>query len=354
MIRVGFLTDIERKQFRLLLRRQNETHGVARRANALLLLDEGMRFKDVCKVLFLDDETVRLWHKIYLAGGSEALFSHAYKGKQCRLSPEQENELSAYVEQNSALVTTDICAYILKNYGLDYTHSGCAKLLHRMEFAYKKPIALPKVPSVEVQEKFIADYEKLLNRLEPDETVYFADAVHPEYQVKPARGWFKAEKGVSVAIETTTSRKRLNIHGAINLENAHTPIVTAETINSQTSIQLLEKIEAENPDKSKIYVIWDGAAYHRSKEVKAWLSRENCRIHLIGLPPYCPHFNASERLWGVMHTEITHNLRYESFEKFKNAILGFFTEILPQKWHQFRDRITDNFSPINTLNFRVL
>ena len=226
--------------------------------------------------------------------------------------------------------------------------------MHRLNFEYKKPKPLPKLPSEEIQREFIRKYEQLLNDLMPDEVVYFADAVHPEYQVKPAFGWFKKQKGAPIAIKTTPSRERLNIHGAINLENFHVPFVTADRINSHSSIALLAKIEAENPDKKRIYVIWDGAKYHQSDAIKKWLSRDNCRIHLIKLPPYCPHFNASERLWGVMHQNVTHNRYYETAAQFKTAILNFLTETIPQKWQQFTDRITDNFSPILPQHFRVL
>ncbi len=40
-----------------------ETHGVARRANAILLLDDGLSCAEVAKVLYLDDDTVRSWYK---------------------------------------------------------------------------------------------------------------------------------------------------------------------------------------------------------------------------------------------------------------------------------------------------
>jgi hypothetical protein len=47
-------------------------------------------------------------------------------------------------------------------------------------------------------------YERLLNGLGADEAVYFADAVHPEYQTKPAFGWVKA--GSNPAVTTTPGR----------------------------------------------------------------------------------------------------------------------------------------------------
>ena len=51
---------------------QREDHGVARRANALSLLDDGMLCAQIAKVLFLDDDTVRSRHKQYLAEDWEA------------------------------------------------------------------------------------------------------------------------------------------------------------------------------------------------------------------------------------------------------------------------------------------
>jgi len=232
MIRGNFLNEAERNEFRSLLRRQNEKHGVARRANALLLLDQGLSFEQVCAVLFLDDETVRQWYKTYTEKGSEALFRYNYTGKKARLKREQEELLSQELEANIYRSTGAICNYIEKNFGEIYSHSGCTKLLHRLDFEYKKPKPLPKLPSQEVQQEFIIKYEQLLNSLMPDEAVYFADAVHPEYQVKPAFGWFKKQKGAPIAIKTTPCRERLNIHGAINLENFHVPFVTADRINT--------------------------------------------------------------------------------------------------------------------------
>ena len=51
---------------------QRAYHGVARRANALSLLDDGMSCAQIAKVLFLDDDTVRTLPKQYLAEDWEA------------------------------------------------------------------------------------------------------------------------------------------------------------------------------------------------------------------------------------------------------------------------------------------
>ena len=51
-----------------------------------------------------------------------------------------------------------------------------------------------------------------------------------------------------------------------------------------------------------IHVFLDNARYHHAKLVQDWLSRRDCRIRLHFIPAYCPHLNAIERLWGVMHS----------------------------------------------------
>jgi hypothetical protein len=139
-------------------------------------------------------------------------------------------------------------------------------------------------------------YVNMLNYPAADEAVYFApsrrlqantcqtmDAVHPEYQSKPAFGWVK--KGTNPTLKTTSGRARVNIYSALNLETFDTPFVAPITVDGVSASQLLAKIEAHNQDKRIIHVIWDNAAYHKGPDVRAFLSRKNCRIHMIQLRP---------------------------------------------------------------------
>lgn len=94
----------------------------------------------------------------------------------------QEAALCAWLEERFCRSTVEIRAHVSAEFGLDYSHSGCINLLARLGFAYRKPKPLPRVAPVEKQAVFIALYERLMRELPADEAVYFADAVHPEYQ----------------------------------------------------------------------------------------------------------------------------------------------------------------------------
>ena len=244
---------------------------------------------DIAECLYLDDDTVRGWHKTYRENGWDALAVDGWKGGQSRMSADQEAALCDWLDGRFCHSSVEIRAHVSTKSGLRYSHSGCIKLLARLGFEYRKPKALPRVVSAEKQAAFIALYDRLLGDLGADEAVYFADAVHPEYQTKPSHGWVKA--GSNPAIKTTAGRGRVNIHGALNLETFDTPFVEPTTVDGVSAAQLLAKIEARNPDTRMIHVIWDNAAYHKGPDVRAFLARPDCRIHLIQLPPYCPHLN---------------------------------------------------------------
>ena len=119
-------------------------------------------------------------------------------------------------------------------------------------------------------------------------------------------------------------------------------------------MSLLQKLEAAYPDKRVIHVFLDNARYHHAKMLRPWLQRPDCRIRLHFLPPYAPHLNPIERLWGVMHEHITHNCHYPTFGEFVDAVLGFLRNTVPKNAQQWRDTITDNFRIISQKNYRLI
>ena len=345
MIRPNFLSAEDRLQLERCVRRQREDHGIARRANAVLLLDDGKSCAEIADFLYLDDDTIRDWYKAYREDGWDALALDGWQGGQSRMTLDQEAKLCSWLEGRFCRSAGEIRAHIKSKFSLSYSHPGCLKLLRRLGFEYRKPKALPHVADEAKQAEFIAFYEALMNNLPADETVYFADAVHPEHQTKPAFGWVR--KGSNPAVKTTSGRGRVNIHGAVCLENFDAPFVEPVTVDGNSAVQLLAKIEANNPTMSAVHVIWDNAAYHRCDAVKKWLARPECRIHLIQLPVYCPHLNPIERLWAVMHAHVTHNHFYATQKQFAEAILHFLRETIPKNWRSFRDQVTDNFCIIS-------
>jgi len=307
----------------------------------------------VADALLLDDDTIRGWRKLFEQRGIEGVISFDVGGSVSYLSVKQEDDLKAWVGAALPRSTRQIGAWIEKEFGLVYeSRSGLIALLHRLGLEYHKPSVIARKLDEDKQKAFIASYEKLLNSLGDNEAVLFADAVHPTHAARPAGCWAPSQE--KLAIEQTSGRQRINIHGAIDLATGQTRMIEVETVDAVSTIKLLGSIEALYPLLALIHVFLDNARYHHARLVQEWLARPGCRIELHFIPPYCPHLNPIERLWGLMHRNVTHNKCYATCAQFANATLSFLREKVPRNWVNFCDSVTDNFRVINPKDFRVM
>ena len=329
-----------------------EEHRIARRANAILLLDRGWSFADIAEALFLDDSTVRTWLKSFQEGGVEALVLFDLNGGSCALAPLQIDELSVWATEALPTSTTEIGQFILERFGLDYSRSGIIKLMNRTGFDWKKPESVPGKIDAETQQKFIDAHEDLRNSLDPDEAVVYVDAVHPTHQAKPAGRWLP--RGQRCALPAASGRDRLNLHGAIDLETGRTNILDVRTVDAESTIALLEALEQSHSTMRRIHVFLDNARYHHARAVQDWMKQPGRRIVLHFVPSYCPHLNPIERLWKVMPENVARNKTYAKVRDFADAVLGFLRRTVPQRFDEFSSTITDNFRVINPKDFRIL
>jgi hypothetical protein len=82
MISEGFLDTAGRQELMSVMRDSKTENRLARRANALLLLDDGMSCEEVAEVLYYDDDTIRDWHAAWEAHGMQGLREFGYKGSE--------------------------------------------------------------------------------------------------------------------------------------------------------------------------------------------------------------------------------------------------------------------------------
>lgn len=202
--------------------------------------------------------------------------------------------MNAHLEEQVYTKTKDIQAHILKTFGKEMGLTTIRTWLKDHQFSYKKPVLRPKGVDTEKQQAFIESYHKVMNEAAmTGDPVLFVDAVHPTQQTQATYGWLK--KGKDKTIETTAGRKRVNLIGALNLENMHLVRKDFETINSPAVITFFKEVEGTYPDALVIHLIADRAGYNTSAEVEEFLKTSRITLHL--LPARSPNLNPIERLW---------------------------------------------------------
>jgi hypothetical protein len=101
MIRGGFLSAEDRRHLIALARDGSAAARLTRRANALVLLDDGWTCQEVAAAFLLNDDTIRGWHKLFEQRGIEGLTS-ADVGGRSFLSAVQQGALMGRVPHRAA------------------------------------------------------------------------------------------------------------------------------------------------------------------------------------------------------------------------------------------------------------
>lgn len=127
-------------------------------------------------------------------------------------------------------------------------------------------------------------------------------------------------------IPTTGQRNTQKFFAALDLFGQDFLYHQDEVFNGETYVGFLNRIARSFPRK-KVNLIHDNAAYHRSPEVRAWLTEHGRRIHLYALPPYSPEFNAVEPLWHHVRLNFTHNRYFETKEELCDTLNFAFKDI---------------------------
>lgn len=332
------LTSDQRAELERALKKERDNR-VNDAVKIVLWHDDGLSAQEIASLLYIDDATVYRKLKEYHDNNN---LKPKNKGGEPILSDEESEELEQHVEENCYVRTNDIQSHVFIKYNKKI---GCRALtywLHKYGFSFKKPKLVPRADP-EAQAAFIKYYEELEARAcKAGEPVLFIDSVHPSQQTRAAYGWIRT--GEEKVIKITSARKRLNVMGAINLEDMKFTYSTFETINSNATIDFFKQLEDVYKYYPVINVILDNAGYYISEEVEIFLKTSNITVHY--LPPRSPNLNSIERLWKVMHEFVSNNKVYEKFADFKAAILHFFDGIIPTIHELLINRVTNAFKVI--------
>lgn len=308
------------------------------RIKAVLAYDDGYSYSEIGRLLLLDDETIRRHIEGYF---SKRKLKPENGGSSSFLNQSEAALLKAHLQEITYRYVKDICAYIKKTFNKTYSVSGMTKWLHANHFRYKKPHGVPAKADPQLQQGFVEYYASLKATIGENDVIYFVDSSHPQHQTRLAYGWIK--KGIRKAEKMTSCQKRVNLMGAVNLQNHHIESRQVAWVNAQTIQEFLEQLIAANPEASTIHLFLDNAGYHKSKELLAFVSKTKVKLHY--LPPYSPNLNPIERLWKVMHEHVTYNRYYSKFADFTEGISNFFRNIENYK-PIIQARINDNFQQL--------
>ena len=101
----------------------------------------------------------------------------------------------------------------------------------------------------------------------------------------------------------SNERQRQSYCGALNMQNGAIHVEPYTVMNTHTIITFINTLR-EHYFEKQLVLLWDGASYHRSQELRSYLTAinegttdANRWIHCINFAPYAPQQNPIETIW---------------------------------------------------------
>ena len=225
--------------------------------------------------------------------------------------------------------TRQVGAWIENEFGVVYEgRSGLDRLLHRLGLAYHKPNVIPRKLRRRKAKAFIEGYEKLLNSMGDDEAMLFAGRrASPTHAARPVRAAGRRDRegfAIERRVGVTHQHSRRDRPGA----RGQTRMIEALDHRRRLDDRLLQSSFGRAHHDAGAHPCFQTRqrAHHHAKLVQEWLAQPGRRIGSCRTSsrPYCAATsNPIERLWGLMHRNVTHNKCYATCAQFADATLKF-------------------------------
>ena len=132
-------------------------------------------------------------------------------------------------------------------------------------------------------------------------SVFFLDECHLLWGDVCGYVWGKSNTRIEVPI--VNEREKQTYYGALDYFNQEFFVQAYPTANSEHTISFLNYLQEKRPHQ-RIAIIWDGASYHRSQELKDYLQSLNTgrpqpswQLTCIRFAPNAPEQNPVEDVW---------------------------------------------------------
>ena len=241
-------------------------------------------------------------------------------------SPEQQQRIQERLDTGAtfedgvcSLRGVDVQRILAEEFGVLRSLPAVYYLLHQLNYSYLRPRPRHRKFDAEAQ----ADFERQL----PEQLEAIA-AAHPGKQVRvffqdesrfgqqgtTTNVW--ARKGSRPVAVRQTEYEHLWVLGVVCPETGRSEGLLSPRLNTAVINVFLEEFSRTLGDDEHAVMIWDGAGFHTSKQL-----RLPNNITVVSLPPYSPELNPIENLWHYLKSHYWSNRAYADYDALEEAAM---------------------------------
>jgi hypothetical protein len=241
---------------------------------------------------------------------------------------------SAYGINRSNWTQASLADAFGKLYGQRPSKSTVSRLLRQAGLTWRQSQKVLTSPDPNYREK-VELLLKVLHSLTVDEELFFIDELGP-LQIKRYGGKCYTPRGQTPTHpQNQRSKGSITLYGALSVTTNQVTWLYGKTKDSAGIIDLAEILSNKYHNKSRLYLTWDAASWHRSNALVEWAddfntsnkaNRSGPLIEVAPLPASAQFLDVIEAVFSAMKRAVVHSSDYQSEEEMKNAISTHFRE----------------------------
>jgi len=296
--------------------------------------------RTICTFLGVGKAFVRKYRNMFDSKGAEFVFAPQTKSNR-KIDNEDlwRNVFSLLHEPpnnhgiNRTSWTMALLRRVLKE---DGTHVGTAllaKMIKAAGYKWRKAKIVLTSNDPTYKEK-LARIRHILSSLQADEAFFSIDEYGP-FAIKAKPGRTLSALGVQPTVpQWQKSRGCLIMMAALELSGNQVTHFYSPKKNTSEMIRMMDVLINRYSDRRKLYLSWDAASWHISKQLFARIDAYNSAVPDEGgplietapLPAGAQFLNVVESVFSGMARAIIHNSDYKSMDAAKAAIDRYFED----------------------------
>lgn len=306
----NFLLEQQQKSERIaILTELIHSHPEARelkRAIAVKMALQGEAYSKITQLLGMNKSCITNWKQRFEAEGLNGI-KLGYKGAKSYLTTEQHTEIITWLRVKENCNIDELVSYLDENYGVIYqSKQSYYALMSSAKISWKKSQKtnpnfnsdLVKIKKEEIT-SFLTHHQAQIESGQL--VVFFVDECHLLANDVCGYVWGKTDIRIEIPIKNIKDKQ--TYFGALDYKTQEFIVHEYPAGNSSSTVDFIKYLQNQRSGK-RIALIWDGASYHRSDEVKKFLSDVNHRyepdqwpITCIRFAPNAPEQNPVEDVW---------------------------------------------------------
>lgn len=291
------------------------------RITSLISLGSGYDVETVSEILMVGMSTIYQTVKKYLTRGLQALVSKKRPGRPPKLTKNQRKKLAAMIDDGpekhgfsgGCWRTPMVQELILQKFGVFHSVKYLSELLNVLGFSYQKAKFVAANRNEEARQEWLNKTWPKIKKAAKKSNGYILFGDEASFPQWGTLSYTWSRKGHQPVVKTSGNRKGYKVFGLIDyftgrfFSKGH-----VGKLNALSYIEFLSEVLSKT--RKHIYLIQDGAPYHKGALMRAFFEKNSYRLTVHTLPSYSPDFNPIEKLWKKIKEHGTHLKYFPTFE----------------------------------------